>query len=128
MTAPSTTWLFFVPGFLHFLFYVAALSFVMFKRSDNKTAKTFAALAVGILLFNQILGLAANVVLVQYFANVDYLLFRGINGFVGTVLHLLAMSLLIAAAFVGRSSGPQSDSLGKLVPAPSDNPYSPPAS
>lgn len=128
MNASPTTWIFVIPGFLHFLFYVAALLFVMFKQSDQSSAKTFAVLAIVILLFSKILGVAASFVLARYFVNADYAFFYGINGLVGTVLHLLAMSLLIAAVFTGRSSDPQPDSLGKLTPGPSDNPYSPPVS
>ncbi len=128
MNASPTTWILLIPGFLHFLFYVAALLFVMFKQSDHSSAKTFAVAGIGILLFRQILGLAASFVLARYLVIADYAFFHGISGFVGTVLHLLGMSLLIAAVFAGRSSDPQPDSLGKLAPAPSENPYSPPVS
>ncbi len=126
MNSTQSTWILAIPSLLFVLFYIAALLFVIMKRSDQSQAKTFAMLGIGVLFFLQVFGLIFRAVLARYFTAGDFILYHGLYGILATVSHVLAMSLLIAAVFVGRSSDTQPPSQDKLTPIPSDNPYSPP--
>jgi hypothetical protein len=128
VTSPSTTWLIAIPSFLYFLFCLVALLYVMSKRSDNSSAKTFAIAGIGILFFLQIFGFISSLLIGRYLGTGDYVFYHGLLSLVKNGMQVLAMSLLIAAVFIGRSSELEPASPDKLVPGPSDNPYSSPVS
>ena len=128
MNSSPTTWLLAIPFLLLLLFYFAALIFVFSRRSDRRSAKKFAVVGISLLLFELVLEPAFSVVFLNYGSIDDFGLYHGFYGILAAGLHILALSLLIAAAFVGPSPDLQPGSLDKLTPTSSDNPYLPPPS
>lgn len=128
MQVNPVQWLHVVPSVMLILFLIAALLFVIVKRSDQSSAKLFAVLGVSMLCFVQLSGTLFNFVLVQNVDPEDFVLYSGLYSIVSTLFYILALSLIILAVFVGRgSSMANQGSADERLPVDSRNPYVPPA-
>lgn len=121
------SWIYVIPSVLIALFYLAALLFVASRRSDQSSAKPLAIAGIGLLLFLQVMRFVVNAALIYAFGAGDFVLYQALYGIVASLLHMLALTLLVLAVFAGRSQDPAPTSAGKLWPEDGDNPYSSPA-
>ncbi len=123
----SLQWLHIVPSFVYFVFFLVALVFVSMKRSDQSSAKTLVVLAVCMMLILYMARWGLNVMLAKTLDAESYVTYAGVLAVASSVFHVLAWSLLIAAAFVGRGTTDLVEPASPTRdPVSSRNPYSPP--
>jgi hypothetical protein len=114
---------------LTLLFYLGALGFLATKQTDRSGAKSYAVVGFAILLLLCLSSMSLPLLLSQFPGFEYFPMYFGIYSLVTSILHAIAMGLLIAAIFVGRKSWADQETGvdSKRPPIQSDNPYSPPA-
>ena len=91
-------------------------------------AKRYVLAGIGLLLVLKVLGPVINLFLANYSSSGAYSIYHVLSSILISGLYILAIGLLIAAAFVGRSPDPTVSPVDKITPASSGNPYlSPPS-
>ena len=127
MQVNQLQWLHAVPSVMLFLFLIAALLYVIVKRSDRSSAKLLAILGVSILCCVQAARTLFNFALALNFDPEDFILYSGLFSIVVTLFHILALSLILSAVFAGRGFADTSQVPDdEHLPVSSGNPYSPP--
>ena len=115
-----------IPGIVSLTFLVAAFVFALIHQCDNRRAKSFVVIGLGILLFQQLVNYTFSMLVVRILSPSQIPWVWSLFHLVVTTLHLAAISFLIAAAFQGRRLGTSWERDEPRVRLPSDdNPYSP---
>jgi uncharacterized membrane protein len=125
---PPSLLLLAIPQAIPFLFYLVALIYVLSKRTDRRTAKMYAAASLAIMLTIRVGLVVSNTVLVNLLSN-SYVFAYVVTSNIAALLHVLAIGLLIAAAFSPTVREEFSEaSIAGRVAAGNDNPYAAPIS
>nr|ABX10736.1 hypothetical membrane protein [uncultured planctomycete 13FN] len=123
-TSSNMIWLFALSKGLPFLFYIAALIFVVRQQIDRGSAKTYLVFGLSLLLFQIVSGEVAGFVIVR-FISPDNLTGLAVSSLLFSLLHVVAIAFLIAAAVAVRF---RAESEQRFVSPANDNPYTPPQS
>jgi hypothetical protein len=125
-TAPSLLILA-IPQAITFLFLLVASVYVLSKRTERRTAKTYVVASLAIMLTTKVGLLVSNTVMASMVAANSYVFAYVIISTIVSLLYALAIGLLIAAAFTLSSRlERQEDSITGRVTVGNDNPYAPP--
>ncbi|MFK8113484.1 MAG: hypothetical protein AB8B91_14865 [Rubripirellula sp.] len=109
------------------LFLVSALIWASTKSGDGSRAKSYAIVGITMLLLLQVFSFLLRIVLARL-ASENIAISLAAYSVLSSLLHSVAIGMLLAAAFTGRqSSVPAAEPENEFYPKSSDNPYSPPA-
>ncbi len=123
MGSATVTLLYFIPTIVSGLFLVAALAFVLVKRSTCPAAANLATLGLLILLVLQVGGYLVNFLIARSFETETIVFANGIVYILRSLLHCVGLGLVIAAVFARRT--PEDASSFEAVASAGDNPYAP---
>ncbi len=100
---PDSLWLLSLPPALLLVFHIAALIFLLSRRSDGSAAKSLATTAFALFLMTDVAGLLARMLVVRVAAATSVAFIFGVLSWCSTLVTFLAFSLLIGAVCTGRS-------------------------
>lgn len=108
------------------VFYIAALGYVLTRRTDRSTAKTLATTALAIMFLLHLGSFGFTMMISQTSTPINAALWQGLFSVVSSLVYLIAIGMLVAAVFApGPSTGtPESHDRSRTLVDP-HNPYSP---
>ena len=110
------------------VFYIAALAYVVSRKTDRSSAKNLAAAAL-IMMFLLHLGSTVFTYWIsQSSSAMDVAFWASLFSIVSSLCYIVAIGMLVAAVFVRRPPTELEESPGEArMPVGGPNPYSPPA-
>ncbi len=128
MSTSYATWIYSATSIAYFLFYIAALVFVLVRRSQCKAAANLAVAGLVLMLGLHMVGAASPIFLSRAIEMDSFIVVNALVNTVLTIGRFFGFSLLLMAVFAGR--GPtESDGFASFSPhdaETSDNRYVPP--
>ena len=107
-------------------FYIAALGYVLTRKTDRSTAKTLATASLAIMFLLHLGSFGFTFLIAQTSTPIDAAFWQGLFSVVSSLVYLIAVGMLVAAVFApGPSTGlPESRDRSRPLIDP-HNPYSP---
>lgn len=123
------TWLVAAPQVLRVIFLLGLWFYVLLRPMNSKSAKTLLLIGLGIFAVAPIAHWACMMILTRWnaYGSDGGLLMIGLLNLISTVIHLIALSLIVAAALTGRTPHEATSTATFGVASENNNPYQPPS-